>query len=80
MQCEKCTYYKPGGIFTKPACTRIANYNVISKKSKPMKLETSKNICKGYFFEHKDSDLYHTKDASLSSENDPFWLIWLNDI
>jgi hypothetical protein len=27
-------------------------------------------ICKGYFFEHKDSDLYKTKDDSLSGESD----------
>jgi hypothetical protein len=31
----------------------------------------SQRICKGYFFEHKDSDLYVSKDASLSSEQSP---------
>lgn len=70
MECEKCIFYtKPliGGA----KCGKISNH----PKSKSMPLSIAKKICKGYFFEHKDSDLYSTKDASLSAEKNPHDII-----
>lgn len=71
MECEKCIHiYKPW--VGEPHCTKFRNYNVITKKLIPVKLTFGQKLCKGYFFEHKDSDLYSTKDASLSGEKNPF--------
>ena len=70
MNCEKCIFYTKG-FWSAPRCTRISNYNIAKKKMEKFNMVVSQRICKGYFFEHKDSDLYLTKDASLSSEQSP---------
>lgn len=71
MECQKCAFYtKP--LFGEAHCTRIRDYNVKTKKATPMKVSLGRKICKGYFFEYNDSDLYPTKDSSLSNEKNPF--------
>lgn len=71
MECEKCIFYtKP--LFKSPICTKLRNYNVKTKKLYPVDLSFGQKVCKGYFFEHKDSDLYSTKDDSLAGEKNPF--------
>jgi hypothetical protein len=69
MECEKCIFYLHN-IHGKQ-CTKIRNYNVQKKKTYKVDLSFGQKVCKGYFFEHKDSDLYSTKDASLSGESHP---------
>ena len=67
MECEKCIFYnKP--LFQRAQCTKIRNYNVITKKLLPVHLDFGQKVCKGYFFEH---ELYSTKDDSLSDEKNP---------
>jgi hypothetical protein len=66
--CKQCKFYKPG-LFTKPTCTRIPNIALRSAKVSYFEIPAAFKICKWYFFEHKDSDLYKTKDDSLSGES-----------
>lgn len=70
MDCSKCLFYnKP--FFGKAKCKRIPNYNFQKRKMSFFDIPDAQKICKGYFFEHKDSDLYRTSDESLSNEPRP---------
>jgi hypothetical protein len=70
-QCSKCKFYKGGIVpFSKTVCTKIPNVRPHATRVKYFELPLAFKICKGYFFEHKDSDLYKTKDDSLSGEYD----------
>lgn len=52
--CKTCKFYTTP--FFKPKCNRISNFHVVKKKNIPFTLEESFKICKGYFFEKKNSD------------------------
>lgn len=70
MDCSKCIFYtKP--FLSKPKCTRISNYNFQKRKMALFDIPDAQKICKGYFFEHKDSMLYRTSDEALSNEPRP---------
>jgi hypothetical protein len=68
-QCKQCKFYS-GVPFSKSVCKRIPDIKLHTSKVKYFEIPAAFKICKGYFFEHKDSDLYKTKDDSLSGEND----------
>ncbi len=71
MDCSKCIFYTKH-FLGKPKCMRISNYNIQKKKMSFFDIPDAKKICKGYFFEHKHSDLYRSSDESLCNESHPF--------
>lgn len=70
MECQRCIFYNTR-LFVEPVCTKIRDYNVKTKKASPVPVSMGRKICKGYFFEYCDNDLYPTKDSSLSNEKNP---------
>lgn len=67
MDCSKCLFYTKT-FLSKPKCARISNYNIRTRKMALFKIDEAQKICKGSFFEHKDSDLYKTSDDALCDE------------
>lgn len=72
MNCEKCIFYNKMFWELEPRCERIKSFNVQTKRLVPVPLSFGQKVCKGYFFEYKDIDLYPTKDSALSNEKNPF--------
>jgi hypothetical protein len=70
--CKQCKFYKPVP-FSKTICTRIPNIRPNTSKVDYFVIPVAFKICKGYFFEHKDSDLYKTKDDLLSADPSGGW-------
>lgn len=56
------------------ASLNVCAYQIIIFKKKKMSffdIPDAQKICKGYFFEHKHSDLYRSSDESLCNESHP---------
>lgn len=71
--CTNCKFYT--GWWGKK-CNRISNINIRTKKNKPYKAKDAFKICKGYFFEHVNDDLFSCADDALSSS--PFFSVELS--
>ena len=68
-KCTSCKFYT-SVPFWKPTCRKLPDIRLDTHKVKYFELPAAFKICKGYFYEHKDSDLYKTKDDSLCGEKD----------
>lgn len=56
LPCETCVHYYKVVPFSKPVCRRFSNIELKTKKNKPFKIHEAYKICKGYFYEHKNSN------------------------